>query len=151
MRRQDRENNDPQFISGVLEEAETLVISMDDNGWPYCIPVNFALAGNRIYIHCALFGAKLDCIASNNRMAFCAALDIEIDRARSTTYFRSVCGTALGSIVEDESEKGFALDLLAEKYQANCARPAPPEMIRRVGIIRLDIVSATGKQSRRRG
>lgn len=150
MRRQDRENNDPQFIRGVLNDAETLVVSMDNEGWPYCLPVNFALAGERIYIHCALSGAKLECLARNNRVAFCAALDIEIDRARSTTYYRSVCGRALGFIVEDEGEKGHALDLLAEKYQALCTRPAPLEMIRRVGIVRLDIVAITGKQSRRK-
>lgn len=147
MRRQDRENNDPEFVYNVLNKAETLVISMDNDGWPYCLPVNFALSGDCIYIHCALAGTKLDCIAKNNRLAFCAAIDIEIDQQHSTTYFRSVCGRAIGSLVEDEREKGHALDLLAEKYQALCQRPAPMAAIRRVGIIRLDIVEITGKQN----
>ena len=43
-------------------------------------------------------------------------------------------------------EKRLALDSLAERYAARCPRPAPDANVRRVAVIRIDILSLTGKR-----
>lgn len=146
MRRKDRECNEPEFLLAVLDGAEVMFLALFDDEFPYCLPVNFALADGRIYIHSALAGRKLDCVRRNPHVAFSAAIDMEVDQAKSTTYYKSVCGRGLARIVEDESEKGKALDAIASRYKARCQKPAPARDICRVAIIRIDIGSMTGKR-----
>ncbi len=145
MRRKEREHNEPQFFDDVFQKAETLFLALMDGDSPYCLPVNFARAGNVIYIHSALEGHKLDLIRQNSHAAFSLAADIEIIREKATTRYKSVCGKALARIVEDETEKGLALEAIGSRYNAICQRPAPQKDIRRVAIIRLDITAMSGK------
>lgn len=121
-------------------------LALMDGDYPYCLPVNFARVGSAIYIHSALEGHKLDCIRKKQHAAFSIALDVEIDREKSTTFYKSICGTGNARIVEDKQEKGMALDAIASRYGARCKRPAPEKDIRRVAIIRIDITGITGKR-----
>lgn len=149
MRRADRLREDASFINQTLDEAEEIFLALLDRDYPYCIPLNFARKDDKLYIHCAYEGHKIDLLMTNPHVAFACALDIEIDRAASTTYYRSVSGTGLASIVEDLGEKCLALELIGEKYAARCPRPCPPQTAGRVQIIKIAIVSATGKQNSR--
>lgn len=150
MRRKDRENDDEGFINQALDDAETIFLALMDGEYPYCLPFNFVRMGRRLFIHSAFDGHKIDLIRKNPHAAFAAALDVKIDRAGSTTYFRSVAGRGRALIVEDELEKRRALDALAEKYRAACPRPCPPETAARVQIIGVDIIEAHGKLSAQR-
>lgn len=147
MRRKDKECVDRDVINGILDQADTLYLAVETDAWPYCVPVNFAREGERLYIHSALEGAKLAWLARNPQVGFSAAVDIRIDLARSTTYYKSVCGNGEARIIEDEGEKGRALELLAARYNARCQIPAPMRDIRRTAIIRIDIENLTGKIS----
>lgn len=147
MRRKDRECNESSFIDEVCDRAETMFLALMDGDYPYCLPVNFARAGNTIYIHSALTGHKLDCIRQKPHVSFSLAVDVEIVRHEATTCYKSVCGRGKASIVEDEKEKGAALDALASRYKAEkCQIPAPVKNINRVAIIRIDIEQITGKR-----
>lgn len=146
MRQKKRECHDPAFFDEVFSRSEELFLALHNGDFPYVIPVNFSRLGERIYIHCALEGAKLDLIRQDGRVAFSLAADVRIDREKSTTYYKSVCGTGRAFIVEDPEEKRLALDSIAERYASRCPRPAPEADIRRVGIIRIDIVSLSGKR-----
>lgn len=147
MRRKDRECTDENTILQILDRADTLFLAVETDSYPYCVPVNFTRKGSVLYIHSALKGSKLDWIRRKNDIGFSAAIDIEIDINNSTTYYKSVCGNGKALIIEDEAEKGLALDLIAKKYNARCSQPAPLADIHRVGIIRIDIESLTGKIS----
>lgn len=145
MRRKDRERKDPEFFDRVFAEAEVMFLAFNDNGPPYVIPVNFARNRDRIYIHSALAGKKLDLIAADNRVAFGLVAGVDIVREEATTHYRSVCGAGIISVVQDREEKREALDLIGERYDAKCERPAPDRNIARVAILRVDILSLTGK------
>ncbi len=147
MRRLDRFRDNADFINKVLDDAETIYLAMMDGEYPYCIPLNFARLERRIYFHSALEGHKLDLIRQNPHVAFSCALDVKIDRAKSSTYFRSVCGRGIASIVDDEREKCLALETIGAKYKAACPQPCPPKTAARVAIIRVDIEDAWGKES----
>lgn len=145
MLRKDRECNEPALYDEVFSKAEIMFLAFNDGEYPYCIPVNFAREQTRLYIHSALAGHKLDILQQNDKVAFSAAIDVEIDVRRSTTYYKSVCGKGRGAIVQDESEKQKALDLIATRYNAACPKPAPLAAINRVTIIRIEIESLNGK------
>lgn len=147
MRRREKLRVDEAFLEEVFAACGEIFVAFMDGDFPYCLPFNFAKSGNAIYIHSALRGHKLDCLAANPNVAFALARDIEIDRERSSTWFKSVSGKGIARIVEDVAEKRRALDLLSLRYDAKCARPAPAAMAARVAIIRIDIISAAGKNS----
>lgn len=150
MRRKDRECLEPEFMQDVLTKADTLYIAMHDGMYPYCLPFNFALLGNHLYIHSAKSGKKLECLEKNPRVAFCAAVDIEIDTQNATTRYRSVCGQGTASVVSDAAEKRQALAAIARKYEARCTIPASDADINRVQIIGIAIDTMTGKWARAR-
>ena len=92
MRRKDRERTDPGFFDEVFSAAEVLFLAFNNGEYPYCLPVNFAREGDHLYIHCAPEGLKLDCARRDARVAFSCAVDVVIDRAHSSTYYKSLCG-----------------------------------------------------------
>lgn len=146
MRRKDRERTDIEFISEVFEKAEVLYLAMHDGDFPYCIPVNFAQSADKIYIHSAREGHKLDCILKNPNVSFALACDVKIDREHYTTLYKSVCGQGQASLVKDMHEKCRALELIGQHYNALCPTPATPEMVARIAIIRIDIHDCSGKE-----
>lgn len=145
MRRKDRERTDTAFFDEVLAAAEVIFLALHNGEYPYCLPVNFARDGERLYIHCAHEGLKLDCVRRDPRVAFSCAADISIDREEASTYYKSVCGTGTARIVEDMAEKQYALDCIGSRYAARCPRPTPEATARRVTIVRIDILTLTGK------
>ena len=146
MRKQNRECLDPAFFDEVFSTADDLCLAMHDGDFPYVIPLNFVRQGNIIYIHCALEGHKLDCINRNPNVAFTLAADVRIHQEKSTTYYKSVCGTGRAVLVEDPAEKGRALDALAQRYAARCPTPTPDAVLARTGVVRIDIVDMVGKR-----
>lgn len=147
MRKQKRECCEPAFFDEVFSSADELSLAMHDGAFPYVVPLNFVRRGQSLYIHCAPEGHKLDCIRANPNVAFSLTADVRIDREKSTTYYKSLCGLGTAVIVEDPAEKGRALDALAERYAALCPRPAPESAVARTGVVRVDIVALTGKRS----
>lgn len=147
MRLASRECPDISFQQEVLNTAEVLYLSITTDSFPYIIPLNFVYLGSAIYFHCAPEGTKLDLLAKNSRVGFCAAIDIRVIREKFTTYYRSVCGTGHASVVQDSKEKLLALDALGRRYNAMCPHPAPPSTLEKVAIVRIDIVQMTGKRN----
>ena len=57
----DRFRADRDFINGVLNDADDMVIALNDgDGAPYAFPVNFVLLGDALYIHTAFNREKMD-------------------------------------------------------------------------------------------
>ena len=66
----DRFRADRDFIDGVLNDADDMVVALNDgDGAPYAFPVNFVLLGDALYIHTAFTGKKMDLIRKNRMSA----------------------------------------------------------------------------------
>ena len=111
--------------------------------FPYVLPFNHVWLDGRIYIHCAFAGRKIDVLRRDARVGFSTAVDVRIIRERSTTHFRSLCGTGRVSEVTDTEEKRRALDAISLRFDARCPRPAPDAALARVNILRIDVESLT--------
>ena len=102
------------------------ISSIDENGFPQIIPMNFVFLNDAIYIHSHVKGEKLDNISRNNKVGFEADRELEFlpsyfddphDASLADTLYISVVIKGIASFVTDRTEKTLALNGLMEKYQ----------------------------------
>ena len=86
-------SEDPALPGEILNKAESLFVAFQTGDFPYVLPFNHVWLDGRIYIHCALEGRKIDVLRRDGRVGFSTAVDVCIIREKSTTHFRSLCGT----------------------------------------------------------
>ena len=107
-------------IEDILNRAEVLWLAMVDDQGPHCVPVNFAAAGNVIYIHSGLKGRKSACLNAGAMLAFSAAVDVRRrpggdDACDQGFHFRSVMGRGVPRLLEGD-EKIAGLDAITRKH-----------------------------------
>jgi len=102
------------------------IASIDENGFPQIIPMNFVFLNDAIYMHSHTKGEKLDNIKRNEKVGFEVDRELEFlpsyfedpkDASLADTLYISVVVKGTGSIVEDRNEKTLALNGLMKKYQ----------------------------------
>ena len=102
------------------------IASIDENGFPQIIPMNFVFLNDAIYMHSHTKGEKLDSIKRNEKVGFEVDRELEFlpsyfedpkDASLADTLYISVVVKGTGSIVEDRNEKTLALNGLMKKYQ----------------------------------
>lgn len=102
------------------------ICSIDSQGYPQIIPMNFVFLNDAIYMHSHTRGEKLDNIRSNSKVGFEVDRELEFlpsyfthptDASQADTLYISVVIKGAGTIVEDRHEKTVALNGLMEKYQ----------------------------------
>lgn len=108
------------------EEHVGRVSSIDANGFPQIIPMNFVFLNDAIYMHSHVKGEKLDNISRNNKVGFEADRELEFlpsyfedphNASLADTLYISVVIKGIGFFVSDREEKTLALNGLMEKYQ----------------------------------
>ena len=93
-----------------------LAVSGDD-GYPYAVPVSYGYDGaDKIYIHSAKTGHKVDSVRRWDKVSFCVVDQDRVVPEEYTTHFRSVIAFGRIRELEDPEEKYAAIDLLARKY-----------------------------------
>jgi len=110
-----------------LNKQETgRICSIDKDGYPQIIPMNFVYAKDAIYMHSHIKGEKLENITRNQKVGFEVDQSLEFlpsyfthptDASQADTLYISVVIKGTGSIIADRKEKVFALNALMEKYQ----------------------------------
>jgi len=133
------------------------IASIDENGFPQIIPMNFVFLNDAIYMHSHTKGEKLDNIRRNEKVGFEVDRELEFlpsyfedpkDASLADTLYISVVVKGTGSIVEDRNEKTLALNGLMKKYQPEGRYdPLEPEMevVDEVAIIKVEPDSFRGK------
>jgi nitroimidazol reductase NimA-like FMN-containing flavoprotein (pyridoxamine 5'-phosphate oxidase superfamily) len=108
------------------EEHVGRVSSIDENGFPQIIPMNFVFLNDVIYMHSHVKGEKLDNISRNNRVGFEADRELEFlpsyfddphNASLADTLYISVVIKGMAFFVSDRDEKTLALNGLMKKYQ----------------------------------
>ena len=102
------------------------ISSIDKNGFPQIIPMNFVFLNDAIYMHSHVKGEKLENISRNSKVGFEADRELEFlpsyfedphNASLADTLYISVVIKGTGSFVSDRDEKTLALNGLMEKYQ----------------------------------
>lgn len=127
------------IISFLNNQAVGRLASIDINGFPQVIPMNFVyvqsekfrdnsciLKEDCIYMHSYRFGEKIDNIRRNSTTGFETDQHLAFlpsyyfhpyDASQADTLYISVVIKGYSYIVEDKEEKALALNSLMEKYQ----------------------------------
>jgi len=102
------------------------ISSIDVNGFPQIIPMNFVFLNDAVYMHSHVKGEKLDNISNNDKVGFEADKELEFlpsyfedphNAALADTLYISVVIKGVASFISDREEKTLALNGLMEKYQ----------------------------------
>lgn len=114
------------------------IASIDRDGYPQVIPMNFAYLDGSVYMHSHTRGEKLDNVARNPRVGFEVDRELEFlpsyfedprDASVADTLYISVVIKGACSIVSDRGEKALALNGLMAKYQPEGRyEPIRPDM-----------------------
>lgn len=133
---------------GLLESAEYGVLSMSGvEGVPHGIPLNFALAGECLYFHCAPEGRKIEILSGNARVSFCVVGKTQVMPEKFGTKYESAIATGVVEELSGEDKKQGLL-LLVRKYSPGFV-PEGLEYIERlidkVKVFRIRMDSITGK------
>ena len=143
-----------QFLSS---QQTGRISSIDDNGYPQIIPMNFVYISDVIYMHSHVRGEKLDNIRRNQKVGFEVDKNLEFlpsyfsdptDASLADTLYISVVIKGNASIVSDKEEKTTALNGLMKKYQPEGGyEPIKPEMgvLDEVVVIKIVPKSLRGK------
>lgn len=129
MRRKYAEITDVNEIVRILSATNIgRMATIDSQGYPYIIPVNFVFHEGCVYFHCALQGEKLDNLTRNPKVCFEAdvplaylAVDFtpEKDPCCTHQYYHCVIIRGLARVLPDGELKTTALNLLMVKHEGN--------------------------------
>ena len=141
-----------------LNQQETgRVSSIDKDGFPQIIPMNFVYANDAIYMHSHPRGEKLENISKNPKVGFEVDQSLEFlpsyftsptDASQADTLYISVVIKGKASLVSDPKEKTRALNDLMKKYQpeGGYEKLTPDmEVVEEVAIIKVVPVTMRGK------
>ena len=152
MRRRDREIKEFDEIVKIIKKCDSLVLGLNDEGYPYLVPLNFGMdiedGQLYLYFHCAKEGKKLDLIQKDNRATFemdCNHNFILYEERMSCTMgYESVIGQGTIEIVA-EDKKYDALKILMRQYHAEDFQ-FNMDMIKVTTLLRLKVEKLTGKR-----
>ena len=143
-------------MEALLERAEVAVLAtLGADGAPYAVPVHFAWAGGKFYIHGLPAGEKVENILRDGRACLTAydmeglLLPEEERPCDVNTAYESVVVKGRAVLVSDREEKELALRAIVAKYTPQMTAAALPEnMVAGTAVIRLDVAEMTGKYYR---
>ena len=121
MRKASREM-DAAFALEVFDKAPYITVSFTRaDGTPYGVPLSLARTDdNTFYFHCALEGDKLDCIATNPKVALSAvtkcAPTVGPKDGSFTLQFKSAMAVGMAEIVTDRDEKIEAMRVICQRF-----------------------------------
>ncbi len=152
MRRSDREIKEPDKIIEVMKKCDVCRLALNDEGYPYILPLNFGFRVEDgkvvLYFHGATEGTKYQLIDRDNRASFemdCShRLVMKEDSGSCTMEYESIIGRGLVEIVTDYDKKKEALDILMSQYHQEDFR-YNEAVIARTTIMRLTVQNMTGK------
>lgn len=139
-------------VSEILLKAPVgRIATLNDNGFPYIVPIHFICLDSRIYIHGLIKGQKIANLTKNNKVGFevdeMGAILPDNDKVCDTnTEFRSVIILGTAKMVDDLEIKTEVLKSVVKKYTPQLSHlEFPAKMMTATGIIEITITECTGK------
>lgn len=102
------------------------ISTIDENGYPQIIPMNFVFLNDIVYMHSHPRGEKIQNFKRNDKVGFEVDRELEFlpsyfedpkNASLADTLYISVVIKGIASLVNDRDEKTLALNGLMKKYQ----------------------------------
>ncbi len=153
VRRRDRELAEGEARDILRRADHGVLATVGADGWPYAVPLNHVLSGNVIYVHCAAEGHKLENLAFEERVSYCAVASAKVMPSILSTLYESAVVFGRAALITDGEEKRKALTLLMARFSGEGPSKAE-EALSRCGaeprVIRIEIERITGKAHRQK-
>lgn len=150
MRRFKQQLNEDE-VTRILNTATSGVLSViDEDGYPYAVPLSFVYSDGKIYFHSAKTGHKIDAVKSCGKATFCIIDKDDVQPEKYTTFYRSVIAFGKVKIVEESAEAMLAINALGDKYYPDHDTELQAEIEKfksAFSIIKFDVEHLTGKQA----
>jgi len=151
MRRKNQLLSEEETIE-ILKRCTAGVLGVNgDDGYPYTVPMSYAYKDNKIFMHCAKEGHKLDSIMKDDKVTFTVIDRDEIIPEKFDTHYKSVIAFGRARIVTDIEEKRIGLQAIIAKYSPGFIKEgfdyieSDGHLIHTIAI---DIEHITGKASK---
>lgn len=122
-----------------------------DEGYPYAVPVNYVYLNEKIYIHSAQYGYKMEAVQKNGKVCFTAILSAKILPRNVTAAFESVIATGQAALVEAEDEKREVMETFVTRFCVGAEEIGMKFLahaLPKTAVIRIDVETLTGKAYR---
>jgi len=149
-----------QKVIEFLDNEQTGRIgSIDKDGYPQIIPMNFVFVNGVIYMHSHVKGEKLENITQNNKVGFEVDKNLEFlpsyffdpnDASLANTFYISVVIKGKGKLIAEKDEMATALNSLMKKYQPEGNYEpikSQDDILNHVAVIKVTPETMTGKYS----
>ncbi len=152
-------NSKEKIVEFLNNEKTGRVASIDADGYPQIIPMNFVFVNDVIYMHSHVKGEKLENIMRNNKVGFEVDKNLEFlpsyffdpnDASLANTFYISVVIKGECKLVDEKNEMTTALNSLMKKYQPE-GKYEPIKLqdnvLNHVAVIKITPEIMTGKYS----
>ena len=149
MRRSPQALSHEEMIDLLKKETRGVMSVQGDDGYPYGFPINhyYDEEANKIYIHGANFGHRVDAVKRDPKVSYCVfgqEYQVEGDWAK---YVKSVIVFGKAELIEEQDEVIRISRLLCDKF------PCPQEYVEteiskdagRTLIVAIDVEDMNGK------
>ncbi len=142
--------NDEQITEILLKAPVGNIATINEDGYPYVVPVHFIYYDGKIYIHGLPIGQKISNILLNEKVSFetYSMKGLILDEAPCdvNTEYESVVMIGTARIIKDYDLKEIVLNRVVEKYTPHFdGAKLPDNMIKGTGVIEIIIKECTGK------
>lgn len=143
--------HDREEIYAILKQCKTCYVAMSEDGFPYVLPMNFVLDGDRVILHSAQSGRMWETIKKNPKVCINWTLGEELawqDAEVACSYrvkSRSVIIEGTAEIIQDVEEKERLFKHFMTQYSDLSFKFNAPA-IRNVGVLVVPITKLTAKE-----
>jgi hypothetical protein len=154
MRRKDRQLDEQEAYAILREGGDGVLATWGEDGYPYAVPMNHALADGALYLHSAMDGHKLENLAHCDKVSYCVVTEREVVPAEVATNYRSAVVFGRAVRLEDPEERRRGLMALLHRFCPDNMEAGLKELqqeFNRTAVIRIDIHRITGKARKKKG
>ncbi|MCD8038792.1 MAG: pyridoxamine 5'-phosphate oxidase family protein [Lachnospiraceae bacterium] len=152
MRRSDREITDFDEITEIIRKCDVCRIALNDEDYPYILPLNFGMEVQDgkivLYFHGANEGRKYELMEKNNKVSFemdCGHRLIMNDEKMSCTMaYESVIGQGTIEKVPDEDKYDALVILMRQYHQEDF--PFNRDVMPKTTVLKLTVSACTAKR-----
>ena len=150
MRRKERAVTTEE-IDGILNQGTYGVLStLNADGYPYGVPMNYVYLNNAIYLHCAMEGQKLENLRRHDQVSFSVVGKENILPEKFSTEYESVIAFGIASEVQGDEKKAALVEFL-HKYSPGFMEQGQAYIERAIDktmVVKIVIQQVTGKARR---
>lgn len=147
MRRHDRQLTHEQATTILKKNNYGILSLVLPDGTPYGVPINYGYKENKLIMHGALVGQKIDAILHQSKACFTVVHTSDVDLPNLTTNYASAMAFGKVSLVEDVQERRDLLIAMLEHYNVTeqMAQEDLDKATKRTAVLVLEIEALSAK------